>query len=88
MVGLIYYHGNEINSKQIVSTLTLADGLQKYLQEHGRPEDIDGFSPEQRFFISWATIWRMKTRDEALRTQIQTDPIPSPIQRQWSFGEH
>lgn len=59
--------------------LVAYDGLQKYLEEHGRPENIDGFTPEQRFFISWATIWRMKSRDEALRTQIQTDPH-SPAQ--------
>lgn len=59
--------------------LVAYDGLQRHLQEHGRPEAIDGFSPEQRFFISWATIWRMKSRDEALRTQIQTDPH-SPAQ--------
>jgi len=50
------------------------DGLQRYFEEHGRPEDIDGFTPEQRFFISWATIWRTKTRDEALRNQVKTDP--------------
>ncbi len=50
------------------------DGLQKYYEENGRPENIDGFTPEQRFFISWATVWRTKTRDEALRTQVKTDP--------------
>ena len=50
------------------------DGLQRHLAGNGRPEAIDGFSPEQRFFISWATIWRIKYRDETLRTQINTDP--------------
>ena len=50
------------------------DGLQRYYAENGRPEDIDGFTPEQRFFMSWATVWRTKSRDEALRTQIKTDP--------------
>ena len=50
------------------------DGLQKYYAENGRPEDIDGFTAEQRFFMSWATVWRTKSRDEALRTQIKTDP--------------
>lgn len=50
------------------------DGLQKYFADNGRPDDIDGFTAEQRFFMSWATIWRTKIRDEALRTQIQTDP--------------
>ncbi|WP_027078321.1 M13 family metallopeptidase [Maribacter antarcticus] len=50
------------------------DGLQKYYEENGRPENIDGFTPEQRFFMSWATAFRVKSRDEALRTQIKTDP--------------
>ncbi len=50
------------------------DGLQKFYEENGRPEDIDGFTAEQRFFISWATVWRTKIRDEALRTQVKTDP--------------
>lgn len=49
------------------------DGLQKFYAENGRPENIDGFTPEQRFFMSWATVWRTLTRDEALRTQIKTD---------------
>lgn len=50
------------------------DGLQKFFAEHGRPADIDGFTAEQRFFMSWATVWRTKIRDEALRNQVQTDP--------------
>ncbi|WP_339622847.1 M13 family metallopeptidase [uncultured Winogradskyella sp.] len=49
------------------------DGLQLYYEENGRPEDIDGFTAEQRFFMSWATVWRTLTRDEALRTLIKTD---------------
>jgi len=50
------------------------DGLQIHLAENGNPGEIDGFTPEQRFFISWATIWRTKYRDETLRTQVLTDP--------------
>lgn len=50
------------------------DGLQIHLKEHGNPGEIDGFTPEQRFFLSWATIWRTKMRDEALRNRIRTDP--------------
>lgn len=49
------------------------DGLQKYLAEHGNPGLIDGLTPDQRFFMSWATIWRVKYKDEALRTQVLTD---------------
>jgi len=50
------------------------DGLQLHLKEHGSPGLIDGFTPEQRFFMSWATVWRTKMRDEALKTRIKTDP--------------
>ncbi|MFT7052281.1 MAG: putative endopeptidase [Psychroserpens sp.] len=57
------------------------DGLQLYYKENGRPENIDGFTPEQRFFMSWATVWRTLTREDALRTQIKTDPHSPGIQR-------
>ncbi|OYQ47799.1 M13 family metallopeptidase [Flavobacterium aurantiibacter] len=50
------------------------DGLQLHLQQEGRPANIDGFTPEQRFFISWATIWRSKMRDEAMKNMVKTDP--------------
>lgn len=50
------------------------DGLQRHLAQHGNPGNIDGFTPEQRFFMSWATVWRTKYKDETLRTQILTDP--------------
>jgi putative endopeptidase len=50
------------------------DGLQIHLKENGRPGEIDGFTPEQRFFLSWATVWRTQMRDEALRSKIKTDP--------------
>jgi len=50
------------------------DGLQRYLAENGRPENIDGYTPEQRFFLSWGNIWRIKYRDEKLKTLINVDP--------------
>lgn len=50
------------------------DGLQLFLKENGNPGLIDGYTPEQRFFISWSTIWRSKMRDEALKNQVKTDP--------------
>jgi len=49
------------------------DGLQRHIKENGRPDKIDGFTAEQRFFLSWATVWRTKMREEALRTRIKTD---------------
>lgn len=35
---------------------------------------IDGFSPDQRFFLAWAQVWRGSSLPEALAQQIQTDP--------------
>lgn len=49
------------------------DGLQIHLKNEGRPGLIDGFTPEQRFFISWSTIWRSKARDEAIKNLVKTD---------------
>ncbi|MFK8163066.1 MAG: M13-type metalloendopeptidase, partial [Lewinella sp.] len=50
------------------------DGLQLNYAKNGRPDDIDGFTAEQRFFMSWATVWRTLSRDDALRNQVKTDP--------------
>ena len=49
-------------------------GLQRFYKNNEKPGLIDGLTPEQRFFMSWGTIWRIKFRDEFLRTQVQTDP--------------
>ncbi|WP_299225198.1 M13 family metallopeptidase [uncultured Psychroserpens sp.] len=49
------------------------DGLQLHFEKNGRPENIDGYTPEQRLFMSWATIWRIKYTEDALRNQIKTN---------------
>ena len=48
--------------------------LEKALAAKGRPANIDGFTPEQRFFLAWAQIWRANTTPEAARLRINTDP--------------
>jgi putative endopeptidase len=35
---------------------------------------IDGFTPEQRFFIAYAQVWRTNVREAALRQQLSVDP--------------
>ncbi len=35
---------------------------------------IDGLTPDQRFFLSFAQVWRMKNRDERARMLINIDP--------------
>lgn len=35
---------------------------------------IDGFTPQQRFFLGWATIWRENIRPEMTKLYLNTDP--------------
>jgi putative endopeptidase len=44
--------------------------------EGKRPKDIDGFTPEQRFFLGWAQVWGQNQRAESARLQTNTDPHP------------
>lgn len=45
------------------------------LSLHGKPAPvIDGLTGDQRFFLSFGQIWKNKYRDEALLTQIKTNP--------------
>jgi putative endopeptidase len=50
--------------------------LQKALDKNpqAREQKIDGFTPEQRFFLSYATIWKSKQRDEDLKLRLNVDP--------------
>ena len=50
----------------------LQKALDKNPQE--REKKIDGLTPEQRFFLSFATIWKSKQRDEDLKLRLNTDP--------------
>lgn len=47
---------------------------QRYKAKHGEPPVIDGYTGDQRFFLSWAQIWRGKMREDALRQQILVGP--------------
>lgn len=49
---------------------------QKSLEGKPRPKDINGFTPEQRFFLGWAQIWAQNIRPEAARLRNATDPHP------------
>ncbi|OYY23000.1 MAG: peptidase M13, partial [Sphingobacteriia bacterium 35-40-8] len=45
------------------------------LTEQGKDTTkLDGFTPDQRFFISIARIWRVKTRDAYMRMYVNTNP--------------
>jgi predicted metalloendopeptidase len=54
--------------------LTGYDALESALERDGRPGLIEGYTPEQRFFIGFAQSFRGHERDESLRTRVTTDP--------------
>jgi len=54
--------------------LTGYDALQRALARNGRPKPIDGYTPEQRFFLGYAQSWRVHNRDALLRTRVTVDP--------------
>ena len=45
------------------------------IAHHGSPEpERDGYTPEQRLFLSWAAVWQAKVRTEMLLQRMATDP--------------
>ena len=50
------------------------DALKMYIADKGNPGKISGFTQEQRFFMSWATIWRTLATDKYKVNQVKTDP--------------
>ena len=71
-----HVNGKLTNGENIADLggLTIAyAALEKALA--GKPRTtIDGFTPEQRFFLAWAQIWRNNTTPEAARLRLATDP--------------
>ena len=49
---------------------------QKSLEGKPRPADVDGFTPEQQFFIAWGQFRGGEIRPEAARLMVQSDPHP------------
>ena len=50
------------------------DAFKKSMQGKSMNEKIDGYTPEQRFFIGWAQAWAENDRTEYARTLVQSDP--------------
>lgn len=57
--------------------ITIAyDAFKKTTQGKGNTK-IDGFTPDQRFFMSWAQVWRQNIRNEEAEQRLVTD-VHSP----------
>jgi endothelin-converting enzyme/putative endopeptidase len=48
--------------------------LMQALGDAANAKPIDGFTPEQRFFLGWGQIWCQNRTPEAERLRAQTDP--------------
>ena len=54
--------------------LNIAYEAFKKTKEFKEGKKIDGFTPQQRFFLSWAQVWRNNTLPETEAQLIKTDP--------------
>ena len=61
--------------------INLAYDAFKLTKEGQDTTKIDGFTPDQRFFISYAQVWRSKQKPETIRTRINEDPHSPPMYR-------
>ena len=81
------YNSYEIDGRHVNGKLTLGeniadlggiqmayDALQTKLEELGSREEVDGFTPEQRFFIGYAISWRESIRPELRLQFLVSDP--------------
>lgn len=64
-----------------IGGLAIAYDAFKLTQQGQSTEKIDGFTPDQRFFLSFAQLWRTKSRDESMRMRLKTDPHSPEIFR-------
>jgi putative endopeptidase len=77
--GDLHENGKLVAGESIADLggLTIAyKAFEKTLEGNPRPKDIDGFTPEQRFFLAWGEVWASNIRPEAERLRINTDPHP------------
>jgi len=76
--------GTKLNGKLTLGENTADNGgvqvaymaMQKELDKLGpnSRKSVDGYTPEQRFFLGYAQVWCENTRDEAARMRAKTDP--------------
>ncbi len=66
-----YTQGENIGD---LSGLTIGNKAYKMSLNGKKGPTMDGYTAEQRLFIGYAQLWCMKSRDEALREQVNTNP--------------
>jgi putative endopeptidase len=59
--------------------LSIAFKAYQIAHDSSREPGLDGYTPEQRLFLSWAAVWQAKVRTEMLLQRMATDPH-SPVE--------
>ena len=54
--------------------LTIAMQAFRNATENTEPLVLDGFTPEQRFYLAYANVWAGNIRDEEIRNRTKSDP--------------
>lgn len=62
------------NTADLGGILIAYDALRRHMDKSGARESIDGLTPEQRFFIGYARVWRGNVRPELAQSFLVTDP--------------
>jgi putative endopeptidase len=96
-VDTFHVNGRLTNGENIADyggVLTGFDALERALQRNGRPGLIEGFTPEQRYFLAYAQSYRWHTRPERLRTRVKVDPhapeewrVNGPLSNMTAFAQ-
>ncbi len=83
MFGNVHVKGELTQGENIADMggLAIAYDAFKMTKQGKDTIKIDGFTPDQRFFLGMAQIWRSKSRDENMRTRLNTDPHSPEIFR-------
>ena len=79
--GDLHMNGKLVEGESIADlgglTISYA-AYQKFLEKHPAGKDVNGFTPEQRFFLGYADAWKNHMRPELAKLQANTNPHPLP----------
>ncbi|MEZ5490382.1 MAG: M13 family metallopeptidase [Gammaproteobacteria bacterium] len=64
-----------------VGGLSMAYRAYRIALNGAEPPVIDGLTGDQRFFLSWAQVWQSKIREDALVSQLKSDPHSPAVYR-------
>jgi putative endopeptidase len=79
--GDLHENGKLVEGESIADLggLTIAyAAYKKSLEGKPQPKDIEGFTPDQRFYLGYAQVWGALLRPEYARLQTNSDPHPLP----------